>query len=58
MTDEIMREVWATKDRIARECRYKIDSLAARLRKQEKASTRRVVDLSARRRKAASSASA
>ena len=54
MTDEIMREVWAVKDAVAKDCRYKIDVLAARLKKQEETTCRQVVDLTGRRRKSVS----
>lgn len=51
MPDKIMQEVWLAKDAIAKECHYKVEMLAERLRKREKSTSRRVADLSLRRRK-------
>ena len=45
MTDEIMREVWRAKDELAKEFNYDLDALAAELRKREKESGRKVVNL-------------
>lgn len=51
MTDDIIKKLWVTKDEIARECRYNIDVLAQRLKDKEKASGRKSVDLTSRRKK-------
>jgi hypothetical protein len=45
MTDEIIREVWRAKDELAKQFNYDIDALAAELRKREKESGRRIVNL-------------
>jgi hypothetical protein len=45
MTDEIIREVWRTKDELAKKFNYDMDALAAELRKREKESGREVVNL-------------
>ena len=45
MTDEIMREVWRAKDELAKVFNYDLDALAAELRKREKESGRKVVNL-------------
>jgi len=45
MADEIMREVWRAKDRLAQEFNHDIGALAAELRKQQIRSGRRVVNL-------------
>jgi hypothetical protein len=45
MTDEIIQEVWQAKDRLAREFNYDMDALAADLRKRQKDSGRKVVNL-------------
>jgi hypothetical protein len=45
MTDEIIREVWRAKDELAKEFNYDMDALAAELRKREKESGRKIVNL-------------
>jgi hypothetical protein len=45
MTDEIIKEVWQTKDRIAKQYNYDISVLAAELQKQQQQSGRKVVNL-------------
>jgi hypothetical protein len=45
MADEIIREVWRAKDRLAQEFNHDIAALAAELRKQQNRSGRRVVNL-------------
>lgn len=39
MPDEIMRELWATKDRIARECGHDLRQLFERLKAVERSSS-------------------
>ena len=45
MTDEIIREVWRAKDRLAKVYNYDIDALAAELQRRQKESGREVVNL-------------
>jgi hypothetical protein len=45
MTDEIIKEVWQSKDRIAKEFKYDISVLAAELQRQQQKSGRKVVNL-------------
>ena len=45
MADEIIREVWRAKDRLAREFNYDLDALAAELQKRQKKPGRKVVNL-------------
>jgi hypothetical protein len=45
MSDEIIQEVWQTKDRIARQFNYDINALAAELQRQQQLSGRQVVNL-------------
>lgn len=45
MSDEIIQEVWQTKDRIAQQFNYDINALAAELRMQQQQSGRKVVNL-------------
>jgi hypothetical protein len=45
MTDEIIREVWRAKDEVAKQFNYDVNALAAELRKREKESGRKVVNL-------------
>jgi hypothetical protein len=45
MTDEIIREVWRAKDELAKQFNYDLDALAAELRRREKESGRKVVNL-------------
>ena len=33
MVDEIIQELWRSKERLARECNYDVEALAAELRK-------------------------
>jgi len=49
MTNEIIQEVWRAKEAIAKQFNYDIDALVAELRKREKESGRKVVNLAARR---------
>ncbi|MHC4444299.1 MAG: hypothetical protein ACYTF1_25075 [Planctomycetota bacterium] len=46
MPDEIIQEVWRSKDRLAKEFEYNIDALAAELRRRQEQSGRKVVNLS------------
>ena len=50
MTDEIIRELWDTKDSIARDHGYDVEALVAYLRVKERQEGREVVDLGASRR--------
>jgi hypothetical protein len=45
MSDEIIQEVWQTKDRIAKQFNYDINALAAELQRQQQLSGRQVVNL-------------
>ena len=45
LTDEITREVWQAKDRLAREFNYDVDALVAELRSRQKQADRKIVDL-------------
>ena len=45
MTDEIIQEVWRAKDELAKEFHYDLNALAEELRKREKESGRKVVNL-------------
>jgi hypothetical protein len=45
MTDEIIREVWRAKDELAKQFDYNIEALAAELRKRQKESGRKIVNL-------------
>ncbi len=45
MTDEIIEEVWRAKDQVAKQFDCNIDALAAELRKRQRASGRKVVNL-------------
>lgn len=45
MTDNIIRELWAIKDGIAKEYGYDIDLLANYLKSKQKAEGQRVIDL-------------
>jgi hypothetical protein len=45
MTDEIIREVWRAKDELAKQFNYDMEALAAELRKRQKESGRKVVNL-------------
>jgi predicted TIM-barrel fold metal-dependent hydrolase len=47
MTDEIIREVWRAKDELAKQFNYDMDALAAELRKRQKESGRKTVNLEA-----------
>ena len=53
MTDEIIREVWRAKDRLAKEFDYDVGALAAELRKRQKQAGRKVVNLAKDRTKQA-----
>jgi hypothetical protein len=53
MPDEIIKELWAVKDEIAREHGYDVDALVAHLQATHKDKDREVVDRSALRRRAA-----
>ena len=46
MADEIIREVWRSKDRLARKFNYDVRALAAELRRRQKQAGRRAVDYS------------
>ena len=46
MTDEIIEDVWRAKEAVAKACHYDIDELVAEMRRREKTSPRRIVDLS------------
>ena len=45
MADEIIQEVWRCKDRLASKFNYDLDALAAELRKRQKRSGRKPVNL-------------
>jgi predicted TIM-barrel fold metal-dependent hydrolase len=45
MTDEIIREVWRAKNELAKEFNYDMEALAAELRKRQKESGRKTVNL-------------
>ncbi len=45
MTDEIIEEVWREKEELAKEFHYDLNALAEELRKREKESGRKVVNL-------------
>jgi hypothetical protein len=45
MTDEIIREVWRAKDELARQFNYDLEALAVELRKRQKESGRKIVNL-------------
>jgi hypothetical protein len=45
MADEIIREVWRSKDRLAREFNHDIGALAVELQRRQKRSGRKVVNL-------------
>ena len=45
MADEIIQEVWRAKDRIAKRFHYDLDALAAELRRSQKRSGRKAVNL-------------
>lgn len=45
MSDEIIQEVWRTKDKIAKQFNYDISALAAELQRQQQHSGRKVVNL-------------
>jgi hypothetical protein len=45
MTDEIIQEVWRSKDRLAKQFNYDVSELAAELRKRQQQSGRTVVNL-------------
>jgi hypothetical protein len=51
MPDEIMRELWAVKDRSAKAAGYDIDKLCRRFQKRDRTTEAPVVDLSAKPRK-------
>lgn len=45
MTDEIIQEVWRSKDQLAKQFNYDINALAAELRRNQQLSGRKVVNL-------------
>jgi hypothetical protein len=45
MTDEIIQEVWQAKSALAKRFNYDLDALAAEIRRREKESGRKVVNL-------------
>jgi len=45
IADEIIREVWQTKDELAKQFNYDIDALAEELQKRQKVSGRKIVNL-------------
>ncbi|MGD0654945.1 MAG: hypothetical protein ABSA16_11410 [Thermoguttaceae bacterium] len=45
MSDEIIQEVWRSKDQIAKEFNYDIAALAADLQRQQQQSGRKIVNL-------------
>jgi len=57
MTDEIIAELWAIKDEIAREHDYDLDALVAQVQTKQRTKQRRVVDLRAIKKVAEPSAS-
>jgi len=46
MKDEILEELWKTKDDIAKECNYDIQKLFQNLKNKQASSNRKVVNLS------------
>ncbi|MDT8392085.1 MAG: hypothetical protein RRC34_16405 [Lentisphaeria bacterium] len=46
MKDEILAELWATKDSIAQETNYDVSALMSQLKRIQSQSTRKVVNLS------------
>ena len=46
MADEIIKELWAIKDRSAKNVDYDVRALCKRLRRLDKQTTARVIDLS------------
>ena len=52
MADEIIEELWAVRDRIAREHAYDVDALVVYLRAKQRPEARRIVDLHALRKSA------
>jgi hypothetical protein len=44
MSDEIIKELWRTKDCMAKKFNYDIDALAAELRKRQKQSGRKAIN--------------
>ena len=51
MPDEIIRELWAVKDQLAREANYGIDELCRRLKARDRETSAPVIDLSKKRRR-------
>ena len=51
MADEVIKELWAIKDRSAEEAGHDLDVLCRRLQERDRASRNQVVDLSGKRRK-------
>jgi hypothetical protein len=47
MNDEIMREVWKAKEALAAKCNHDVKLLVEHLRRQERSSSAKVVDLHA-----------
>jgi hypothetical protein len=45
MTDEIIQEVWRSKDRLAKQFNYDLSALATELRKRQQQSGRTAVNL-------------
>lgn len=58
MGDEIIKEVWQAKDRLAKQAGYKLDSLARELRKRQERPGKRIIDLSGKRQHSAAHSSA
>ena len=51
MKNEVLEELWQSKDAVAKEYGYDIDKLVRGLRKKEESEKARVIDLSAEHRK-------
>ena len=49
MKDEIIQEVWQAKDAIAAKYKHNVETLVRHLRRRERLSSARVVDLHAKR---------
>lgn len=49
MSDKVIRELWQVKEELAREFNYDVYALAAEMRRQDRESREKVVDLSSRK---------
>jgi len=48
VTNEILKELWDTKDKIAADCNYDVELLAKKLRESQKEKKHKGIDLSHR----------